>query len=157
MRKGFTLVLVFLLTACRNDLSIATLPDPVPVQTMNTTEEGLSLSLIQTHYKTSPNSIETVIRNDSLLNYEFGAFYHIEVKWDDEWYMITYSDAVFLKDESFRDFGKIITPDSEVHQIFSIEALGIILPPGEYRLVKTFLYTGKSFHEISVAAPFKVN
>ena len=42
------------------------------------------------------------------------------------------------------------------HQDFSVEALGVTLLPGEYRLVKTFLSQGESFHEISIAAPFWV-
>ncbi len=156
MKLKHLVILLLLLTACTNNVTLNTLPDPVPDQRMYESANDLSLTLIQNDYKTSPRTIETVIRNDSQVEYEYGDFFHIEVLQKEEWYMITYSDVVFLKGKSFRDFGKIITPGSEIEQTFSVEALDVVLPLGEYRLVKTFLSRGEPFHEVSLAVPFSI-
>ncbi len=73
---------------------------------------------------------------------------------DNQWYIITYSDAVFLKNLAFKDFGSVLIAGGEVHQEFSVDALGVILIPGNYRLVKKFLTKEEPIHEQSAAVPF---
>ena len=85
-----------------------------------------------------------------------GEFYHIEVNKDGQWFNITYSDAVFLKNPSFKDYGNVLSAGSKARQTFSVDVLGVTLIPGEYRLVKTFLSLGKPLYELSVAVPFTV-
>lgn len=92
MKLKFLFIFLLLLAACGNNLSINTLPDPVPDQLMNSSANDLTLTLIQNNYRTSPLTIETVIQNDSQFEYEYGNFFHIEVLQKNEWYMITYSD-----------------------------------------------------------------
>jgi len=156
MKKILLILLIPFLISCGNEAAVATLSDPVPDQEMQTSEKGLSISLKKDTFYESPTIIETVVRNESLQNYNFGEFYHIEVSKDGLWYIITYSDAVFLKNPRFKDSGSTLRAGDDAHQSFSVEALGVSLLPGEYRLVKTFLSEGESFHEISVAAPFSV-
>ncbi|MFS0575666.1 immunoglobulin-like domain-containing protein [Sporosarcina sp. 179-K 3D1 HS] len=156
MKPAWILSLVLLLGACGNTATLPTLPDPVPDQEMNAFEEGLTLVLAEDHFVESPTVIHTVVRNDSQRDVQLGEFYHIEVNRKGEWFIITYSDAIFLKNPHFRDFGNVLPAGSEAQQTFSVEALGIILIPGEYRLVKTFLSKSEPMHELSVAAPFWV-
>jgi len=156
MKKLLILTCILLLAGCGKEVKVPTLPDPTPDQEMESIESGLSLELIENTFSKSPINIETHIRNDSSIDYQYGQFYHIEIKMDGLWYLITYSDAVFLKNKEFIDTGKILTPGEEARQLFSVELLGVTLVPGEYRLAKTFLSLGKPFHEITVAAPFWV-
>ncbi len=156
MKKILIILLLPLLISCGNEATVATLSDPVPDQQMNSSEEGLSISLIEDTFTKSPDEIEILVHNDSTVNYNFGEFYHIEVSKDNEWYIITYSDSVFLKNPHFIDMGLTLDAGEEVIQSFSVEALGVILLPGEYRLVKTFLSRSEAFYEVSVAVPFSV-
>lgn len=157
MKHILLILLLPILLSCGNEAAVATLPDPVPDQEMQASEKGLSLSLTDDTFSGSPTVIETIIQNDSSYDYNFGEFYHIEVNKNNLWYIITYSDAIFLKNPRFKDTGRTLQAGNETHQTFSVEALGVTLLPGEYRLVKTFLSQGESFHEISIAAPFLVN
>jgi hypothetical protein len=144
------------LSTCGNEAVVSTLPDPVPDQVIHSSEEGLSLTLLEDTFTGSPSIIYTHVQNDSKNNYSFGGFYHIEVEKDDQWYIITYSDAVFFNNPRFKDFGSTLLAGDEAFQIFSVEELGVTLFPGNYRLVKTFLSQGESFYEITVAVPFFV-
>ena len=157
MKHILLILLLPILLSCGNEATVATLPDPVPDQEMQASEKDLSLMLTDDTFNGSPTTIETIVRNDSPYDYNFGEFYHIEVTKNNLWYIITYSDAVFFKNPRFKDFGNTLQAGDEAHQTFSVEALGVTLLPGEYRLVKTFLSQGESFHEISIAAPFLVN
>lgn len=156
MKKNLLIFMLPFLISCGNEAAVATLPDPVPDQEMQASEKGLSMLLTDDTFTESQFIIEILVRNDSLEDYNFGDFYHIEVSKDNLWYIITYSDAVFYKNPHFKDFGRTLHAGEEAHQTFSVESLGVTLLPGEYRLVKTFLSQGESFHEISVAAPFSV-
>lgn len=156
MKRLWIFSLVLLLAACGNASAPTMLPDPVPDQEMGSSEEGLSLVLAEDHFIGSPTLIHTVVRNDSEEAYQLGEFYHIEMRQDGKWYILTYSDAVFLKNPQFRDFGNVLATGSEARQSFSVKDLGLPLVPGNYRLVKTFLSQGEPFHEVSVAAPFQV-
>lgn len=156
MKKILLILLLPLLISCGNEATVATLPDPVPDQEMHSSEEGLSISLAKDTFTESPAELEIIVHNDSIINYNFGEFYHIEVSKDNEWYIITYSDSVFLKNPHFIDFGLILDTGEEVIQSFSVEALGVSLLPGEYRLVKSFLSQSEEFYEVSVAVPFSV-
>jgi len=156
MKRLLILSLILFLGACGHASALTMLPDPVPDQEMRPSEEGLSLVLAKDYFIESPTLIHTVVRNDSEEAYQLGEFYHIEILHDGKWYILTYSDAVFLKNPQFRDFGNVLAAGSEARQSFSVEDLGITLVPGSYRLVKTFLSQGEPFHEVSVAAPFQV-
>lgn len=152
----FPLLALSLLVACTQEPTLAILPDPVPDQEMSSLEDGLSLELIESTFEESPAAIRTIVRNESGQPYRLGEFYHIEMKVDGKWHVIMYSDAVFLNNPSFRDFGNTLNDGEEGQQTFSVEALGTTLVSGEYRLVKTFLSAVEPYHEISVAAPFFV-
>ena len=156
MKQILLILMLPFLFSCRNETTVSTLPDPVPDQEMPTSEKGLSLVLTEDTFTGSPTIIKTIVRNDSLHDYNFGEFYHIEVSKENLWHIITYSDAVFFKNPRFKDIGSTLQAGDKAHQTFSVEALGVTLFPGEYRLVKTFLSQGESFHEISVAVPFWV-
>ena len=94
-------VLMLFLSACGKEPAVSTLPDPVPDQEMFSSEKGLSLVLDEHSFIGSPPIIKTLVRNDSSSDYQLGDFYHIEVSKDNQWYIITYSDAVFLKNPAF--------------------------------------------------------
>lgn len=153
---SIAIVLILPLSACGKEPAVSTLPDPVPDQEMFSSEEGLSLVLDEDSFVGSPSIIKTLVRNNSSSDYQLGEFYHIEVNKDGQWYIITYSDAVFLKNPSFKDYGNVLSAGSEARQNFSVDALGVTLIPGEYRLVKTFISIGEPMHELSVAVPFTV-
>ena len=155
--KGIQLISIMLfLSACGNETRVSTLPDPVPDQEIQSSEEGLSLTLLEDTFTGSPEIINTHVQNVSPDNYSYGGFYHIEVEKDGQWFIITYSDAVFIKNPRFKDFGITLRAGDETYQTFSVEELGVTLFPGNYRLVKTFLSEGDSFYEITVAVPFFV-
>lgn len=156
MKKFVVVLFAMLLMACSKEPAVTTLPDPVPDQILPSDKEGLTLELKQMLFTSSPDVIPTVVRNDSGNDYRIGEFYHIEILKDDKWYIITYSDAIFLRNPNFKDFGGLLVDGMEAKQQFSVEALGVELPPGDYRLVKTFLSIGERYHEVSVAAPFTV-
>ncbi|MCZ2259108.1 immunoglobulin-like domain-containing protein [Sporosarcina sp. G11-34] len=156
MSRLFFIVFILILAACGKEATVRMLPDPAPDQEMNYAQNGITLILDENSFDTSPSLIGTTLQNDSLRNYGYGAFYHIEIRVDGLWHMITYSDAVFLKNKRFTDSGNILLAGEKVHQQFSVEELGVTLLPGEYRLVKSFLAQGEPFHEVSVAAPFTV-
>ena len=151
-----SVTLLLLLTACGKEPTMATLTNPVPDQEMTSSKEGLSLILDENYFVGSPAFIKTVVTNDSFVDYQLGEFYHIEINIENQWYIITYSDTVFLKNPAFKDFGSVLVAGSEAHQEFSVDALGVTLIPGEYRLVKTFLAISEPMYEQSVAAPFTV-
>ena len=148
--------IMLILSTCGNETIVSTLPDPVPDQEIHSSEEGLSLTLIEDTFTGSPKIINTQVQNDSPDNFSFGVFYHIEVKKDEQWFIITYSDAIFIKNPRFKDYGSTLQAGEEAYQTFSVEELGVTLFPGNYRLVKTFLSQGESFYEITVAVPFIV-
>lgn len=150
------LLLVPLLTACNKQPELTTLLDPTPDQYMPTSEHGVSLKLQETIYTESPMTIETTVTNDSDNNYTIGEFYHLEVLKEEQWYILTYSDKVFFEHPEFKDFGLKLQAHSSMDQSFSLENLGITLPPGQYRLAKTVLSKGEPFYELSIAAPFTV-
>lgn len=148
--------LALTLIACGQPKTVPIIPEPTPDQERPSSESGLSLKIKENVFTDSPTQINTVITNDSARDYGYGEFYHIEHLVDAHWHMITYSDFVFTSDPTFKDSGYLLKSGEEAQQSFSVEQLGVTLFPGEYRLVKTFLVKGDSFHEISVAAPFTV-
>ena len=156
MKQILLFSFLILLTACGNKTEVSTLPDPVPDQKINASEEGLSLTLLENTFTGSPAMIQTQIQNDSPIAYTLGDFYHIEIEKDGQWYMITYSDAVFFNNPDFKDFGKTLAAGEEVYQDFHVKDLDVKLQPGNYRLVKTFLSQGESFYEVSIAVYFFV-
>lgn len=156
MKKWPAVLLLLLLAGCSGNASIATLADPTPDQVIPSSSEGITLRLPEQQFNGSPSYIETEISNDNDEAYEAGSFYHIEVLKDGEWYIITYSDAVFFRNPHFRDGGVVIEGRSKMPQMFSVNELGIELPPGEYRLVKTVLQQSP-YREITIAAPFTVH
>lgn len=156
MKKRLICGMLVLLVGCSKEPSIATLADPTPDQLMAAEEEGLSIELAEDQFKLSPATVEAIVRNESGEPFQIGPFFHIEVLKNDEWYMITYSDAVFLENPSFRDGGYVLQDGEEVRQVFSVESLDVTLPGGAYRLVKTFTRFGEQYHEVTVAAPFYV-
>ena len=151
-----SVTLLLLLAACGKEPEMATLANPVPDQEMTASKDGLSLTLDEDYFAGSPAVIKTVVTNNSSADYRLGEFYHIEVMKDNQWYIITYSDTVFLKNPAFKDFGSVLIAGGEAHQEFSVDALGVTLIPGNYRLVKTFLAKDEPMHEQSVAVPFTV-
>lgn len=148
--------IMLILSTCGNETIVSTLPDPVPDQEIHSSEEGLSLTLLEDTFTDSPKIINTHVKNESPANYSFGGFYHIEVEIEGQWFIITYSDAVFFNNPRFKDYGSTLQAGDEAYQTFSVEELGVTLFPGNYRLVKTFLSQGESFYEITVAVPFFV-
>ncbi|WP_172370341.1 immunoglobulin-like domain-containing protein [Sporosarcina jiandibaonis] len=154
--KRILISIMLILSTCGNETVVNTLPDPVPDQEIHSSEEGLSLTLLEDTFTGSPSIISTYIQNESQDNYSYGGFYHIEVEKDGQWFIITYSDAVFIQNPRFKDFGSTLLAGDEAFQSFSVEELGVTLFPGDYRLVKTFLSQGESFYEITVAVPFFV-
>lgn len=47
-------------------------------------------------------------------------------------------DTVFFQSLKFKVFGNTLQVGDELHQTFLVNALGVTLIPGEYRLVKSF-------------------
>ncbi|CAM3190428.1 immunoglobulin-like domain-containing protein [Filibacter tadaridae] len=156
MKRFIIFALILILTGCGKDDPLPILPDPTPDQVIQSVEEGLSLELLEDSYEGPPSEITTIIRNDSSIDFSYGEFYTIEVSVDGQWYMMTYSDAVFLRNQRFKDTGHLLLAGGKARQTFSIEALGLKLLPGEYRLVKSFSTHVDPFYEVSVAATFSV-
>lgn len=156
MKKIALFLVAAALAACSTDPEVRTLEDPSPDQQLLKSGSGLSFSLLEDTFAESPALIKTVLTNEGTRDFGYGDYYYIEVKKENEWYTVAHSDAVFLKNPQLKDFGRRLTAGSASAQDFSIEALGITLLPGEYRLVKTFLSLDEPFFEISLAAPFTV-
>lgn len=110
-----------LLIACTQEPTVPILPEPAPDQEIASIEEGLSLILEESTFNGSPAAIRTSVRNNSGQAYRLGEFYHIEMKVDGEWHGVTYSDAVFLNNPHFRDFGNVLSQGEEGQQLFSVE------------------------------------
>ena len=156
MKRICVIVLFLMLTACSKEEVLTTLPDPVPDQQMNSSDNDVSLILEKVVFNESPTIIKTIVKNSSNHDYRYGEFYHVEVNKKGFWYIITYSDSVFLGNPGFIDTGSLLLAGEEVHQQFSIENLDVTLPPGEYRLVKSLLSSTGAFNELSMAVPFTV-
>lgn len=156
MKYILSISLLLLLSACTTRSTLNTLPDPVPDQNRTSTTEGVSLSLPQTIFHESPSQVEVTLSNVSNQDYTIGDFYHIEIKKDNAWYIITYSDKIFFENRRFKDYGRILYAGDEMTQTFSVESLGITLPPGEYRLVKGFSPKTGTYYKTSIAVEFSV-
>lgn len=156
MKYLFLFLSVLILTACNLEELPKTLKDPSPIQQIPASSDGLTLELADDSFSGSPSVIKTILKNDSLQSFEYGDYFYIEVKKEEGWFILTHSDAVFLNNPHLTDFGRLLMPESRVQQSFSIDLLGVTLPPGEYRLVKTFLSQDQPFHEVSVASPFTI-
>ncbi len=156
MKRILVIFILSILSACEQRSSMTTLPDPVPDQSRTSSVENVSLYLPQTTFNESPAEIEAIVYNDSPREFTIGDFYHIEIKKEGVWYILSYSDKVFFENRRFKDYGRTLYPNREIHQTFSVEALGITLTPGEYRLVKSFSPKEGTFYKISVAVPFSV-
>ncbi|ANU10737.1 hypothetical protein A1A1_09811 [Planococcus antarcticus DSM 14505] len=157
MKKIIGLALIAVLfAACGVEPPMTTLTDPSPDQEMASSKSGLSLLLDEQIFAETPSVIVTTIKNDSMQDFGFGEYFHIEFKKDGEWYILTHSDAVFINNPNMTDFGNVLSAGQKTTMVFSIEKLGIVLVPGEYRLVKTFLTQEQAFFEISIASAFAV-
>lgn len=156
VRRLLILSFFLVISACSNVPTITTLPDPVSDHQRSSSAEGVTLILPETIFQTSPTTIKAIVQNDGESAYDIGDFYHIEVKRDGEWYIVTYSDKVFFENRRFKDYGRTLHPTSTLQQTFSVEALGIELPSGEYRLVKSFSPKEGIYYKISIAIPFTV-
>ncbi|MBT2569553.1 immunoglobulin-like domain-containing protein [Planococcus sp. ISL-110] len=157
MRKLVLFLLISLfLVACSKDSSVATIANPSPDQELSFSKAGLSLLLEEHRYVGSPSVIAMTIKNDSMQDFGFGEYFHIELKRKSGWHILIHSDAVFINNPHLNDFGRVLAAGDETDMRFSIEELGIELAPGEYRIVKTFLSQEDPFFEISVASPFSV-
>lgn len=157
MKKWIWLLLVvWVLVGCSEEMPMKVLAEPSPDQEMASSKAGLSLLLEKDIYAESPSTITLIIRNDGMQSFGFGEYFHIEIKKNGEWYMLTHSDAVFINNPQMNDFGHVLSAGQKTTMVFSIEKLGIVLVPGEYRLVKTFLTQEQPFFEISIASVFVV-
>ncbi|WP_223632588.1 immunoglobulin-like domain-containing protein [Planococcus sp. 4-30] len=152
----FLMIAVFLV-ACGNDSTVATIENPSPDQELASSKAGLSLLLEEHSYEGSPSIIATTIKNDSMQDYGFGQYFHIELKRKSGWHILTHSDAVFINNPQLNDFGRVLAAGDETDMDFSVKELGIVLAPGEYRIVKTFLSQEVPIFEISIASSFVVN
>lgn len=151
----FLMIAVFLV-ACGQDSSVATIENPSPDQEMASSKAGLSLLLEEHSYMGSPSVIATTIKNDSIQDFGFGEYFHIELKRESGWHIVTHSDAVFINNPQLNDFGHVLAAGNETDMQFSVKELGIELAPGEYRIVKTFLSQEAPIFEISIASSFVV-
>lgn len=151
----FVAAFLLLLQGCGAAESVPVIPEPAPDQVIPSSAEGLSLELVHNEFPESPDEIEAVVVNNSGKPFEAGSFYHIEVLEEDGWHIAVYSDAVFHRNEHFRDGGRTLPDQEMIQQTFSVEDLGLILPAGHYRIVKTLLQR-EPYHEVSIAAPFTV-
>lgn len=156
MKKYIVLVFFLLLTACSEQIQVPTLAEPTPDQKLNMTEAGLSLSISKQDYVENSPTFNTTLNNKSEISYEYGEYYHIEIFKDNNWYIVTHSDAVFLDDPNFTNLGHLISPEEEVNQTFSVTKLNLTLVPGEYRLVKIFMKPQEPFYTVTLAVPFTV-
>ena len=150
------MLLLALMTACGKEPLMNTLAEPSPDQVLASSEAGLSLDLEKTRYNKSPALIRMELENDSKQDFGYGEYVYIELKQQDDWHLLTHSDAVFINNPDFNDFGYILQAGTKTEMEFSIEGLGIELAPGEYRIVKTFLSQDGPYFEISLASPFRV-
>lgn len=150
------LFIVSLLTACGDEAYVQTLSDPTPDQEMEASQHGLTLSLSTNEYEEGSPLFDTIIQNNSPINYEFGGYFHIEVLKDDQWYLVTHSDAVFYDNSNFTNLGHLLESGKEMHQTYSVKTLGIILLPGQYRFVKILLKPIAPFRVVRLAVPFTV-
>lgn len=150
-----TVFLLLLLAGCSN-AGPAALDHPSPDQKLFQARDGLSIGLAEDLFEHPPDRLEILMENKSPKDVGYGEYIYIEVKKEGEWFALTHSDAVFLKDPSMKDFGLELESSEQTVQHFSIAALGIKLPPGEYRLVKTFLSLEVPVQETSLAVSFRV-
>lgn len=157
--KYLRLLLLLVITclmasACSDDPSIRTLPDPVPDQEILYTSDGLSMKLANSNYEDSTENLLVTIENRSENNFSRGNFFHVETLIDGKWHIVSYSDTVFYRNPSFLDLGLHFERNSTVTQEVSLFKLGLFLPPGNYRLVKTLAHESGSRFEVTLAFPF---
>lgn len=157
MKSILIMICVLLLIACQNSSAVITLEDASTDQLVSATHAGLTLELHQQTYQESPSILETTLINNSSQDFEYGDYFYLEVEKEGAWFLLVHSDAVFIENPKLIDFGRVLPAGSHVQQDFSIDMLGLKLPPGQYRVVKTFLSKSLPFQEISLAVPFKVD
>ncbi len=159
MKKiGYSTILfvVLLLTGCSGDSYVQTLSDPTPDQEMKASQHGLTLSLSTSEYEEGSPLFDTIIQNNSPINYEYGGYFHIEVLKDNRWYLVTHSDAVFYDNPNFTNLGSLLESETAIRQSYSVKTLGITLLPGQYRFVKILLKPIAPFRVVRLAVPFTV-
>ncbi|SFE71399.1 hypothetical protein SAMN05192532_103183 [Alteribacillus iranensis] len=154
----FACLLLFVLVAlsgCQQEPEIKTIPDPAPEQTKSQQEQGIEIQLQKDVYNGIPDRMRVILNNKSDREYTYGEFYQLERKIKEKWHIVVYSDAVFYENPSFKNYGSSFLPGETVTQSYSPKKLGLDIPPGEYRLVKTFLHESPSY-QVTVAVPFRV-
>lgn len=149
------LFVVSLLAAC-NDPYVQTLSDPTPDQEMKASQHGLTLSLSTVEYIEGSPLFRTTIQNNTPTTYEYGGYFHIEVLKDDQWYLVTHSDAVFYDNPDFTNLGYLLQPGEETQRTYSMKTLGVTLLPGHYRFVKIVLKPIAPVQVVRLAVPFTV-
>ena len=148
--------LLLILSACSKGNDMQTLSAPSPEQELGASRSGLTLSISVQQYKEGMPIFHTTLRNDSQISYEYGEYYHIEILKNNEWYTLAHSDFVFYENPQFTNLGRLIAPAKVIHQLFSVEIIGVTLMPGEYRLVKMFLKPVAPYYVVTLAVPFTV-
>ena len=156
MKYTLLLTLLLFLTACSKEDGVPTLVDPTPDQQLSDTLAGLTFSILQDHYADAAPEFKTTLKNQSEISFEYGEYYHIEVWKENQWYIMTHSDSVFLENPKFTNQGKLLPAGDTVEQTFKTEILGVRLVPGEYRLVKIFQKPQAPYYEVTLAIPFTI-
>lgn len=150
------LSMFLLLAGCGAEASVAILPDPVPDQAMAGMKEGISMTVSDVRTDGEQAVIAYSLENRRAEPVGCGGYAAIEKLESDGWHGVIYSDAVFYRKPGFRDFGKTLAPGAEKVQLLDTAELGVELPPGRYRLVKTVVADGGSGTKISVASEFDI-
>lgn len=151
-----TLAICLSLSACGSASEMHTLSDPAPEQLLESSNQGLTLSLHQTIYTEGISTFHTTLINSGETSYEYGEYYHIELLKNEQWYTLSHSDAVFYENPYFTNLGRLLAPGKVVHQTFSTETIRVQLVPGQYRLVKMFLKPVAPYYVVNLAVPFTV-
>ncbi|GAA0488481.1 hypothetical protein GCM10008986_12750 [Salinibacillus aidingensis] len=151
----FSFAFIFL-SSCGAGDSIHTSDGPVPMQDIESSSDGLTLSFSKSTFTKSPDEIKISIENDTNKKCKYGTYYSIERLHQDKWYRVVYPDEIFINHPDFHNLGLLLEPDSQEDQTFSLKRLDINLPPGTYRLVKTLLCPAVDGKEIALARSFQV-
>ncbi|QHS23706.1 hypothetical protein GWK91_12415 [Virgibacillus sp. MSP4-1] len=151
----FSFAFIFL-SSCGAGDPINISDGPVPIQDIESSSDGLTLSFSKSTFTESPDEIRTSIENDTNQKCKYGTYYSIERLHQNQWYRVVYPDEIFLNYPDFHDRGLLLKPVSQEDQTFSLKRLDIDLPPGTYRLVKTLLCPAVDGKEIALARSFQV-
>ncbi|OCA92573.1 immunoglobulin-like domain-containing protein [Pseudobacillus wudalianchiensis] len=114
------------------------------VQDMQSSRDGITVSMEKEKYKTTDNTITLNIQNNSGTELNYSSGFSLEKKINSTWFYVPIKEG-----RGVDDMGHRLPAKKTKSETYSLDSLRDKLSPGKYRLIQNF---GATY----LAAPFEV-